>query len=81
MTEPFAKAGERVVTEDGEYICRVKNDLHKGDAASVLDFEDWQGEKPKPGDAFGKGFRGNGFKLYVCIEGKWRPGKDPDNGQ
>ena len=74
--KPFAVAGERVVTEEGEYICRVKNDLYHGDTSRPDDFEDWQYPKPAGGDPYGKGFRGrpaeNGGD-QVCIEGDWRP--------
>lgn len=70
----FAKAGERVVTEDGEYICRVKNDLHEGGTPLPDDFEDWQYPKPQCGDSHGKGFRGLlGGISQVCIEGEWKP--------
>lgn len=71
----FARAGERVVTEDGEYICRVKNDLHIGGTPLPKDFDDWQYEQPKEGDPFGRGFRLEPAKRFpqVCIDGKWKP--------
>jgi hypothetical protein len=70
----FAKAGDRVVTPSGEYICRVKNDIIKGMTPLPKDFEDWQYDQPKPLDPFGKGFRwSRQTGAQVCIEGTWKP--------
>lgn len=78
----IANAGEHVTDEAGNYICRVKNDLHYGMTIRPSDFHEFaEGETPwVPGQVYDKRcIRLNGEPFMrqrnaqICINGEWRP--------
>lgn len=76
--QPFARAGDRVTSPEGEYVCRVAVDLYRTGTALVANFDDWQVDKPKALDRIDNtpGFRTaprNPGKCQVHINGRWLP--------
>lgn len=73
----IAKAGEAVTDEEGNVICRVKNDLHLHQVVSVSDFHEFaEGETPwEQGQVYDRRcLRPNAIGgLQICINGEWRP--------
>lgn len=73
----IAKAGDAVTDEEGNIICRVKNDLRLHQMVSAHDFHEFtEGNTPwVPGHVFDRRcVRPNAIGgLQICINGEWRP--------
>lgn len=47
----FARRGEKVTREDGEYVCAIAHDIRFGDSQNPSgNYCDWQIEPPRMGD-------------------------------